>query len=153
MQIQNILRRMCIVPALISETKDEVLAELAESIANHYPGLDKNKIYQSLKEREQIGSTGIGDETALPHAKISGVFEILACFARSLKGVRFDGVDSKPIKLFFCFIYPPEINTEYLSQLAQVSKLLSDTAKREQLLSAATEQEIYTILNDIVEKE
>jgi len=134
-----------IIPGLEAESKDDALLELASVLAENGSGVSAYDIYQRLKEREEIGSTGVGDHVALPHAKVPGLSGILSCFARSEKGVEFGCLDGEPARLFVCIVGPPDSSTAYLAFLAKASKLLGQPEIRNKLLAAKSAEEIYEI--------
>lgn len=134
-----------ILPDLAATSKKEVLMELAQVLQAECPDLRTENLYTVLKERENLGSTGIGDGIAIPHGKIKGLPRITICFGRSIRGVPFDAMDGKPAHLFFLLLAPESAAAPYLSSLAELSRFLKNSQIREKLMHAQSKQELSEI--------
>lgn len=139
-----VLDKQCVLLDLKAVTKDSVLKELAEAIHNHCPEIEAEKLSAALHEREQVGSTGVGNGVAIPHGKIKGILRTVLCFGRSRKGIVFDAVDNRPVQLFVLILSPEGVAGEYLKTLAQVSRLLKEPQNRTILLET---NNLDTIVN------
>lgn len=131
-----------------SRDKGKVLAELTDALVACDDSLQRDAVLQVLQEREQLGSTGIGDGVAIPHGKLKGIPELMLAFGRSRAGVDFESMDGQPAHLFFLLIAPEESVGVHLKALARISKLLKDAAVRRSLLEAGDQKEIYQIILD-----
>lgn len=151
MKILDIINEDLIKPDLLAASKEEALTELANLIATK-EGLDEDKIVGVLKEREKLGSTGIGDGIAIPHGKLKGLKKLVASFGRSKKGIDFQSIDGKPTHLFFLLMAPENTAGVHLKALARISRLLKDKKFRESLLVADNADGIFQALKDQDEK-
>jgi len=113
------IEKQCIILELTSTDKDGVLLELAESIHDKYPSISSKLIQKILTEREQLGSTGVGNGVAIPHGKVPGLRKPLLCFGRSTPGIAFEAVDNQPVYIFVMILSPPSMAEEYLQLLTQ----------------------------------
>jgi PTS system nitrogen regulatory IIA component len=145
-KITDFLSAETIIPALASEEKNAALEEMAESLAAHYQGLDKNRVFEVLSERERISTTAIGEGVAIPHGKLPDVERVLGIFARSPQGVDFGSLDGAPTHLFFVLIAPVNAAADHLKALARISRLLKDDGFRRRLLAGQTRQELFTLI-------
>jgi PTS system nitrogen regulatory IIA component len=136
MRIAGLLQPEDIFPDLVAGTKEEVLAELAAGVVGHHPGLDRDKVIGILLERERLGSTGIGDGIAIPHGKLGKLDQPILAVGRSLRGVDFNALDGRPVKLFFLLLAPEEAVGFHLKLLARISRILKDPVVRTRLLEA-----------------
>ena len=148
MRITDFLFSTHIIPSLKAITKEEVLAELVEVLARNDTDVNKQELVQILIEREELGSTGIGDGVAIPHGKFEGIDHILAGFGKSERGVDFNSMDSKPAHLFFVLIAPKNSAGDHLKALARISRVIKDPILKRSLLSAETTEEIYNLLEE-----
>ena len=135
-----------ILPELSAANKKEALHELAAALHPEYTGDKIQEIYTVLKERESLGSTGVGEGVAIPHGKLKNLDTIEVCFGRSLKGVPFESVDGKPAHLFFLMLAPEKTAGPYLKTLARLSRFLKKEKNRAQLLNANGVDEIANVL-------
>ena len=103
-------------------------------------------LFETLMEREKLGSTGIGDNVAIPHGKSEEVTQIITVLARSKSGVEFESLDKKPVH-FICMVIAPAHSTgQHLKALARISRLFKNQALREGILKAENSDVIYSIL-------
>ena len=146
MKISEILKRDFIIADLAEKDKPGVLKELSSFLESKGTIKDHEVLFNSLMERENLGSTGIGENVAVPHAKSRGIDHIIVLFARSIGGVEFDSLDQKPV-YFFCLLIAPSNSTGlHLKALARISRLLKSQKLREDILSASSIDEIYSVL-------
>ena len=144
MKIKGLLKPEDIIPVLSAVTKEEALAELAAKVSEQNPGLDRNEIVRILVERERLGSTGIGDGIAIPHGKLKRIDKPVMAVGRSVRGVAFNSLDNRPVRLFFLLLAPEEAVGIHLKMLARISRILKDPAVRKGLFDAADADEIYS---------
>lgn len=136
MKIRELLQQHLILPELKGTSKTDALSEMALHLSLHqYPlTQNANQILQALLTRERLGSTGVGEGVAIPHAKIKGLQNLLACFGRSNLGIAYDAVDAQPVKLIFMLLVPENCAGAHLKALARISRLLKDAPFRQALL-------------------
>jgi len=128
---------------LKAHDKIQVIAELASKISESQHPLKAEEITSVLMSREGLGSTGIQDGIAIPHAKIKGLEKVIVACGRSSKGINFDAPDQKPTHLFFVLLAPEQSAAMHLKILARLSRLLKDEAFRTRLMSAKEAHDIY----------
>ena len=145
MKILEILDRRFIVPNLTSRGKEGVLRELVRAIAQAEKQVDEERMVEILLERENLGSTGIGEGVAIPHGKSKAVTKLLASFGRSVPGMDFQSLDGKPTHLFFLLVAPEDSAGIHLKALARISRLMKDASFRKRLMEAETGDEIYAV--------
>ena len=146
MNFTEILKRDFILEELEARNQHDVLAELVGVFAKGGVRFDPEAMLQVLLERERLGSTGIGEGIAIPHGKLQGLDEILLSFGRSSEGISFDAMDGKPVHLFFLLMAPENSAGLHLKILAKISRMLKDTALRNNLLQAKSKEEIWRII-------
>jgi len=143
MKILDYLPTEVIEADLKAKTKLEVLKELVLSLVRNGLVKDTDQALEVLLEREKLGSTGVGDGVAIPHAKFNGVKNLVAVFGRSRAGIDFESLDNKPAHLFFLFLAPENSAALHLKVLARISRLLKKPDFRESLMRARDREEIY----------
>jgi PTS system nitrogen regulatory IIA component len=146
MQLNQILKIEFINANLLAKNKDEALEELVNTIIRGGLKLNSSSIINILKQRESLGSTGIGDGVAIPHGKISDINDIVVAFGRSDEGIVYDSLDGKPVHLFFLLLAPENSAGQHLKILAKISKMLKDANFRKKLLKAGSQSELYEII-------
>lgn len=149
MRIEDILSENMVVPVLKADTKAGILAELAGTVADHHPEVDRARLLTALEDREKLNSTALGDGVAIPHGKLSGIKRVFAAFGRSPRGVDFESLDGKPTHLFFLLVAPEESAGAHLKALARISRLLKSSEFRARLIEAPDAGAVFaTIRNE-----
>lgn len=148
MKIQDLLKKEFIIPHLSSHDKAGVISELVNHLTSLEQRLDAQEVLKVILERENLGSTGIGEGIAIPHGKMKNLSNFLILFGRSKEGVDFQAMDHKPVHLFFLLIAPENSATIHLKILARISRLLMDRGFRKNLMEAGSAEEIHAIVVD-----
>jgi len=154
MKIIDLLNQEAVSVDLKSKSKDDILSELADLLvaSGVVKKSEKGDILKRLKERELLGSTGIGQGVAIPHAKCPKVKQMTAAFGISKTGVDFKSLDGEPTYIFFLLIAPGETPGPHLKALAKISRLLDDKFVRDRLRNAASAQEVYKTIKEEEQK-
>lgn len=114
--------------------KSELLVEVAALLAARH-GLSKELILESLKIREELGSTGVGHGFAIPHARMSQCATATTALVRTKFAIPFDAPDGRPVSVFLGLIVPHKANETHLQLLATAAGMFSDRGLRDQLRS------------------
>lgn len=145
MKLADILHSKAIIEDLKSHDKKSVLAEFAVKASELVPSLVQEDVLHILLNREQLGSTAVGNGVAIPHGKVTGLTNIVAIFGRSKKGIDFQAHDEKPTHLFFVLLAPEAAIGGHLQALARLSRLLKDSKVRDKIIQCPSE-ELFDLL-------
>lgn len=126
-------------------SKRQLLQELADAAAA-VSGLPAKPILDSLIQREKLGTTGVGDGLAIPHAKVVGLPKLMGFFAKLAKPVEFDALDDKPVDIVFLLLAPEAAGAEHLKALARIARILRDPAFCAQLRQVPDAARAYALL-------
>jgi len=148
MKIIDLLSLQGVLQNLQATSKRGVLEELAGTLVPGPEGLNLQTVIEVLLERERLGSTGIGDNIAIPHGKLPQLTQLLLAFGRSIKGVDFDSIDGKPSNLFFMLLAPVNSAGLHLKVLAKISRMLMSQTFRDNLMKAAGAEEIFRLIGE-----
>jgi len=129
--------------ALIQMMVDKILQT---PFGSELPQEVKDAFFNEVKKREDIGSTGLGEEVAFPHARINGLERPLIAFASIKKGVEFDSPDELPVHLAFLFLFPARRAELGVKIHAVCGRILIKPEIRKVLMDAESVDEIYSIL-------
>lgn len=125
--------------------RDEAIEEIAK-LAVRSPklqGFSAEHIRDVIAQRESQGSTGFGNEIAIPHARIEGMSSFLVFVAISRKGVDFDALDKKKVRIFIVILGPAEEVNTHLQILAFVSRAVGHGHAKQELIHASSEEALY----------
>lgn len=147
MNISDIVTEKCILVGLRSNSKREFLQDLASQIAPQ-TNLDARTIFDTFLERENLGSTGFGGGTALPHGRFTGLEKTYAVFAKPSSPLDFDAIDGKPVDIVFALLSPENSGADHLTALAMFSRILKDENLTDKLRKMQKPIEIFALLNN-----
>jgi PTS system nitrogen regulatory IIA component len=154
MKIMDFLSKKAILFDIKSAKKEDVIKELVDALiaAGDVEKNHRNKIIESLMERESLGSTAIGQGIAIPHAKCDCVTKLVGAFGLSKKGVDFDSLDGEPVYIFFLLIAPQDSAGPHLKALARISRIFKDKYFRENLRGCTDDKGVIKIISQEDEK-
>jgi PTS system nitrogen regulatory IIA component len=135
MDLSDLLAPGGIFPAFEATSKKQALLDLSTRAAE-ITKLDARTIFDTLQQRERLGSTGLGRGIAVPHVKLAGLSGIVCLFARVAKPIDFESPDSEPVDLIFLLLAPDHAGGDHLKALARISRLVREPSALERLRSA-----------------
>jgi nitrogen PTS system EIIA component len=125
MDLSDLIEASAILPALKANSKKQLLQLLAEKAAA-ITGISEREIFDTILQRERLGSTGVGNGIAIPHGKLPGVKRITGVFARLETPVDFEALDDQPVDLVFLLLAPESAGADHLKALSRIARMLRD---------------------------
>lgn len=147
-KISKLLKGKFINLKLKSENKKEAIAGLVELVALSKNLKNKKAYFDAIIEREELGSTGIGNGVAIPHAKTKVVKKFVIAFARNDSGMDFGALDGEKTFIFFILASPKEEVGMHLKILAEISRMVKDKFIVDLLRRAKDKKEILKIISE-----
>jgi PTS system nitrogen regulatory IIA component len=147
MEIADLLSPNAVIAHLKAANKKQVLQEVAAKAAV-LTALPERRIFETLLERERLGSTGMGQGIAIPHGRIAGIPKMTGLFAQLAAPVDFDALDDQPVDLVFLLLAPVGAGADHLKALARVSRLLRNQSICEKLRAAGDASALYSLLTE-----
>ncbi len=152
MDSKKLFSQMCILEKLATVSKKHLFQEMADqAIKCGAVSDDKLKvrdIVSAILERERLGSTGVGSGVAIPHARLEGLSEIKAVFARLETPLDYEAPDARPVDLVVLLLAPAHASNEHLKALAQISRLMRREDMRMHLRQAPDAEALYLLLTE-----
>lgn len=139
-------------PGLSGGNKRSLLQQLANLAAQRLE-IPPADVLASLTEREQLGSTGLGQGVAIPHGKIEGLDRIYGLFARLAEPVDYKAIDGRPVDLVFLLLSPPEAGADHLKALAVISRITRHAATLERMRGARSRDALAAVLMSADERD
>lgn len=147
MEIGDLLAPEGVIPSLKVKSKKQALQELSQRAAE-LTGLQARDLFETLLQRERLGSTGLGRGIAIPHVKLHALKSIVCLFARLDEPIEFDSLDNEPVDLVFLLLAPEHASGDHLKALARISRLLREPDAIARLRSAKDSAALYAILTE-----
>jgi len=146
-KLSKLLKGKFINLKLKSSEKKKAIAELVEFVALSKKLKSKKAFLDAIVEREELGSTGIGNGVAIPHAKTKVAKDFILAFARKDEGIDFGALDGEKTFLFFILASPKEEVGMHLKILAEISRIVKDKFIVDLLRRAKDQKEILKIIS------
>ncbi|MGR7994243.1 PTS IIA-like nitrogen regulatory protein PtsN [Xanthobacter sp. ZOL 2024] len=145
MPLADLLAPNAVFPMLRASSKKQVLQELAQQ-AGLLVDRDPREIFETLLQRERLGSTGVGNGIAIPHGKLDNLNKLFGLFARLEKPIDFESLDGEPVDLVFLLLAPEAAGADHLKALARVARMLRDPDIVEKLRATRDSSMMYAVL-------
>lgn len=145
MDLSDLITAKAILPALKVNSKKQVIQELAAKAAE-ITGLPERDIFDTLLQRERLGSTGVGHGIAIPHGKPVALDRLVGVFARLERPIDFDALDDQPVDLVFLLLAPEGAGADHLKALARIARQLRDPGIATKLRASHEADAIYALL-------
>ena len=147
MQLSDLVSTDGVIASLRAGSKKQALQELSE-LAAELTEVSSREIFETLLQRERLGSTGVGQGIAIPHGKISSLDRLYGVFARLDSPIEFDSMDDQPVDLIFLLLAPEHAGADHLKALARVSRLLRDPSVVDKLRASNESSVLYSVLTE-----
>ena len=125
-----------------------MLRALADEMTEAGVVTDSDLMYRRLVEREELGSTAIGNGAAIPHCKMEDLSRVEVAIGLSRNGVDFESEDGEPVRLFFLVVSPTDSPAAHLRSLAAISKWVKADRHVDRLLELQDPEEIWKLLQE-----
>lgn len=126
-------------------SKKRILETIAKLVAEHFPFLDENAIFNNLVSRERLGSTGIGQGIAIPHCRLENCDRVIGALLTLEQKIPFDAIDNEPVDLLFALIVPQEATSEHLILLSQLAEKFNDRDFCARLRNCRSNEELFAL--------
>ncbi len=147
MDLSDLIEASAILPALKANSKKQLLQLLAEKAAG-ITGLPEREIFDTILQRERLGSTGVGNGIAIPHGKLSGARRITGVFARLESPVDFEALDDQPVDLIFLLLAPEGAGADHLKALSRIARVLRDADTAAKIRGTRDASAIHALLSE-----
>lgn len=147
MGLSDLVEVSAIMPTLKANSKKQLLQLLSEKAAS-ITGLPERVIFDTILQRERLGSTGVGNGIAIPHGKLAGVSAIVGVFARLEQPVDFDALDDRPVDLVFLLLAPEGAGADHLKALSKIARVLRDGDTVQKIRNTRDAAAIYALLSE-----
>jgi len=153
MNIRDAVRPSLVFLGLEADSSHGAIARMARELSSE-AGLDAERVESALLEREELGSTSVGNGFAIPHCKLNGLDEIVVALAGFPDGVDFgNGKRSSRVEFFFIVLSPPDQPAAHLQVLSQIARILKRADLRDRLSEAGDRDAIVAAIEGAAERE
>lgn len=108
--------------------------------------IPRARVFDSLFDREKLGSTGLGYGVAIPHGRLKNLKDTLCAFVRTQSPVPFESPDGQPVRLVLAMLVPEHATEQHLELLSELAQMFSDRDLRDKLLAAGDVATAHSLL-------
>lgn len=145
MELTDILTVDSVLASLKVTSKKQALQALSEKAAA-ITHIDEREIFETLLQRERLGSTGVGSGVAIPHGKLTGLRQIVRVFARLERPIDFEALDDQPVDLIFLLLAPEGAGADHLKALARIARVLRNSSIIKKIRDTPDREALYSLL-------
>lgn len=145
MTITSLITPESVLAGLKGNGKKQILQDLSGHIAR-VAGLNERLVFETLLQRERLGTTAIGQGIAIPHGRMAGLGRLVGFFAQLARPVDFEALDGEPVDLVFVLLAPEDAGADHLQALARIARLFRAAGVPQKLRQTDDAAAIYAIL-------
>ena len=145
MKISDFLSPTQVMIDVKASDKSRLLEQLSTEAAAE-AGLAADEVVREIAKREELGSTGVGNGVALPHARLPSLTTPFALFARLRHGIDFDAIDGEPVDIVVLLLIPEAGDSTKGNALACVARALRDTETLRKVRSAPDREALFSVI-------
>lgn len=147
MKLSTMLNPEFVKMDIMASSTAELLQKMIHCIKERNGISDETTILRKLIEREKLGSTAIGNHSAVPHTKLKGIKEPIIFIAVSKKGVVFNEKDDEIVHLIILILSPNDSPITHLQILASAASLIKKSDKLvKDLLNSQSPENLIEII-------
>ncbi len=150
MKISDFLSPANVMLDIRASDKTQLLRQLSRQAAAEV-GLDPDEVATQIVKREALGSTGVGNGVALPHARLAGLTAPFGLLARLRRGIDFEAIDDQPVDIVFLLLLPESADGEQLNALACVARVLRNPEALRRIRDAADPDALFRATTEPVD--
>lgn len=106
-------------------SKDQLFDEIGQHMEREH-ALSREWVVMGLSRRERVGSTGLGEGIAIPHARVENLSRIQLAYLRLKTPIPYGAPDGKPVSDVLVLLVPKQATEEHLWILAETAQMFAD---------------------------
>ncbi|MEX1222858.1 MAG: PTS IIA-like nitrogen regulatory protein PtsN [Idiomarina sp.] len=148
MDLTSLLSPDCTRCAVSGASKKKVLETISQLAAPRLSGTTRHDVFESLLNRERLGSTGIGLGIAIPHGRLPSASQPVAVLLTLTDPVDFDAIDNQPVDIVFALLVPEDQHEAHLNTLANIAKRMNDKDCTRALREASSDEQLFDLFTN-----
>ena len=145
MDMAALLSPESVVYHLDAHSKKHAIQEIA-TVAARRTGVPEREVFDTLLQRERLGSTGVGHGIAIPHGKLVGLEALSGFFFLLAEPIEFESLDNQPVDVVFALLAPEDAGADHLKALAKIARTLRTPGMVDDLRDADSASELYALI-------
>ncbi len=134
------------IPQLVSQERDEVIAEMCQKMEAEGFVDDAGRLQEEALKREAIISTAVEHGLAFPHVRGVEGGGLTLALGLHRKGIRFGGPGRALTRIVFFMVIPTAASAFYLKLLSGLAQTFQEEDARDRLFEAETPEQLWKAL-------
>jgi Kef-type K+ transport system membrane component KefB/mannitol/fructose-specific phosphotransferase system IIA component (Ntr-type) len=130
---------------LEARTRDQAVMELA-ALLGPVEGIRTETVIEAVLARERLMSTGLGNNVAVPHARLANLTQPVVVLGLSASGIDFDAPDGRPAQFILLILTPEDDNGAQVEILADIARTFRNREFRQAAMEAAGMTEFLALV-------
>jgi PTS system nitrogen regulatory IIA component len=147
MKVSDFLSPADIILDVRASDKARLLKQLSAQAASKL-GMNQDDVWEAIAKRETLGSTGVGNGIALPHARIRGLDRPFGILVRLHHAIDFEAVDERPVDVVFFLLLPAAGDDIHLNALACAARKLRNPETLRRIRDAVSSEAVFYTVTD-----
>ena len=147
MNLSTFMPKDAVFSCFPAKSRKHVLQDVGRAMAK-ISGQSDRLIFQTLLQRERLGSTGIGNGIAIPHGTLAGIDQLVGGFFQLAHPVDFEAPDGDLVDLVFVLLAPEDTGADHLNALGSIARVLRTPGMPEELRTAHTKDMLHSLLSE-----
>lgn len=148
MELSDILSLDCTRSAVQETSKKKILELISQMVAPKLGGVSRDDVFDSLLQRERLGSTGIGLGIAIPHGRLSNASHPVAVLMTLSTPIEFEAIDNQPVDIIFALLVPQDEPETHLKTLQAVAQKLNNRDYCRKLRATDSAESLHTLFTE-----
>ncbi|WP_422481877.1 PTS sugar transporter subunit IIA [Pleomorphochaeta sp. DL1XJH-081] len=148
MTLTDVLEKDLIKIPLHAESKNAVIEELVDVLVEKRNLPNREEILSAVLSREALGSTGLADGIAIPHAKTTAIESVSVVVGITPEPIDFDAQDGKGSQFFFLVVAPEHEASAHIEVLASIARATTSAAFKRLLGASQSAEEVMSLFLD-----
>jgi PTS system nitrogen regulatory IIA component len=147
MKLYNSLKPELVKINCTAAATEGVLKELLYNLKLKDKISNEELILKKLMEREKLGSTSIGNHSAVPHTKLKEIKEPIITIGTSKAGIQYNKADKEPVHFIILILSPNTSPIIHLQILAAAASLIKKAGHLiEDILATESPEELINVI-------
>jgi mannitol/fructose-specific phosphotransferase system IIA component (Ntr-type) len=146
--LTEILQPTCVKVPLEGKDKNSIITELVDLLEQRKMLNNKESVLNTILNREQMLSSGIGSGVAIPHGKCRDLNKFVMAMGLAREPVEFDSIDGKPVQIIIMLVSPSDKTGLHIQALGRIGRMLHDDKFKAKIEAAETAEQLYEFVSE-----
>ena len=147
-RLVDFLHEEYILSPLKADNKWDAIEQMCDFLikSNNLAAISSEELKEMVIAREKDFPTAIGEQIAVPHARIPGNHKLMGVIGILEKPIEFEALDNRPVDVVILVATPEGKDTLHIKLLATIARIFSNPSLHRAIVTSQSAAEVYDIL-------